>query len=356
MEVDYKNLEKQIINKLKTEISINEFKQELFLKKKTNIITNFIKRIIFAIVSLFTVTATIVFAYNKINFKEIDNRNKSYALIENIGSDSIKNATNNGYIKNLNMDYTYSKNIGCKINSFLISDNDLSVVIDFDFSYNNINKNRLLSNVIIYDENKNVYCNYSPIMNFRSVKYQKRFYKSASLSNINEFSGMVSYSNLYETSNQVISQILIQPKNKFPISKKIYINIHDIGYMDGSKYVYINKDIDWNFEIDIPENFYNRTNIEYKLENSLENFQLQNLYITDTHCTVIYSCNDENLKVQLVDENDIVYKHYSSEKIDDNKYINNYCFNKYMITNKLYLKIIGSSGEQKIELKKIENN
>ena len=49
-------------------------------------------------------------------------------------NDSVKNSTESGYAENLNTEYTYVKGIGCKINSYFISDNAVGIQLDFDFS------------------------------------------------------------------------------------------------------------------------------------------------------------------------------------------------------------------------------
>ena len=68
------------------------------------------------------------------NFIEINNVNNIYKLYGE--NDSLNNAAENNYIENVESDYTYINNIGCKIKSFIISDSDFAIVLDFNFSMN----------------------------------------------------------------------------------------------------------------------------------------------------------------------------------------------------------------------------
>lgn len=356
MERNYKNIENNVINKLKKDISIFEFRNDI-LSKKCSLNNKFIaviKKIIITILSLATVSGTAIFAYNYKFFKDIDNRDISYALIEDLEMDSIKNAVDTGYIENINMDYKYSNDIGCKLNSFIISDNDLSLVIDFDFSIKNISQNNLLAKIIIYDEYKNIYCNYSPLsLSSIDNRYQNNFYKVNDLTQSSEISCMKVYTNLYETQTQVISQLLLsEPNICFPRSNKLYINIHDIGYIENDKYVYIDKNINWNFQIDIPEKFYNRTNLQYELAENIDGFTLDSFYITDTHSTLTFTSEYWDTDIEIIDENGVIYNSYSGNVLSNGYYKKNFHLNKNMITDKLYIKIIRGSYEDVIELLK----
>ena len=351
---EYKEMENKIIDNLKLEISISKFRKEnsKYLFKNP---VNRIKRIIITIISLLTATSgTIIFAYSLKEFKNINNLDTAYALIQNINTDSIKDATDSGYIENIDMNYVYSNNIGCKLNNFTFSDNDLSIVFDFDFDKNNITQNKLLANIIIYNENKNVFCNYTPSIDLKNNKYQKALYKNKGLDESSEISSLTSYSNLYETPNQVISQLLLsEPNEYYPDSNKLYIYIYGIGYLDSGKYVYLDKEANWSFEINIPEKFKNNQNITYKLEETIEGFSLNNLYITDTHTTVKYISDYWDTNIELIDEYGNTYKHYSKKKLDnDNQYLCSFNLNKNMLNNKLYLRIIKGSNIEEIELKK----
>lgn len=117
-----KELENRIITGLKNDISIYNFLKEKDKKSSNQIksIIDIIKKIIIAVISSILVggAAILVYAYNQTN------------------------------------------NIGCKINSIVLSDNDLNFILDFDFSKNPITKDNIYAKIIIYDDEKNVYRNY----------------------------------------------------------------------------------------------------------------------------------------------------------------------------------------------------
>jgi len=341
-------IENRIKHKIKREISIDNFQKDIPVKE--NIIDKWIK-IITSIISIIAIAGTAVYAYNNMKFKNIDIQDISYALIQDVSSDSIKNAVDNGYIENLNMDYSYNNNIGCKIDSIIFSENDLSVTMNFDFSNNEIDKNKILAKIIIYDENKNIYCTYSPI---KENQKEKRLYKKMGLDEKNKLANLISYSNIYESLDKVISQILItDPKTKFPKSETLFIKIYDIGYIENDKYIYLCKDVEWNFKINIPEKFYNSMIDFYKLETEIDSFSLNKLYITNTHAMMNCNFDDFSTDIQIVDENGKIYKSYSSERLENGSYNKNYSINRFDIKDKIFLRIIKGTDIQEIELKKI---
>ena len=110
--------------------------------------------------------------------------------------------------------------------------------------------------------------------------------------------------------------------------------------------------IEWNFEIDVSEKFYNRTIDKYNLKENVENFKLENIIVTDTQAIVTYSSNDIGRVKGIVDSNGNVYSMYSSSFLED-KYLARCSFNKKMETTPLYLRIAINGEIKDVELEKI---
>lgn len=357
MEKNFKKLEQKIFDKLETEISVNKFKKET---KNPNRRFSLVKKGIAMIVSITAIGGTAIFAYNKI--KEINYTNYGYSATGH-KNDSVQEATENGYIEKLNSEYEYMKDIGCKINSYFISDNNVGLQLDFDFSNKKLEQNRCAIKFIIYDEDGNVYGKSYFVENIirtlKERKYINDFYKKHNLNNKDDIASSTSYGSLYESENHVTYRILLSSSNNtFPKNKKLYVNIYDIGYnimATDSKYDFkpLAKDrIEWNFEIDVSEKFYNRTSDKYNLKENVENFKLENMIVTNTQAIVTYSSNDIGRVKGIVDSNGNVYSMYSSSFLED-KYLARCSFNKKMETTPLYLRIAINGEIKDVELEKI---
>ena len=360
MENSFEKLEKRIFSKLETEASINNFLKEREENKSKEKYT-ILKRVIAAIVSITAISGTVLFAYSKMQeFNYID---YGYSLTGQ-ENDSVKNSTESGYAENLNTEYTYVKGIGCKINSYFISDNAVGIQLDFDFSNKKLEKNnKIVTKFIIYDEKGNVYGKTYFSENFiktlKETKYINNFYRKHNLNNNDELANQKFDGPLYQNEQHVIYRILLSsPNDRFPRNKKLYVNIHDIGYntmATDAKYDFksITKNkIEWNFEIDVSEKFYNRTNDEYKLKENEENFELENMIVTDTQTTITYKGKKIDIIKGIVDNNGNLYKRGTARYLD-NQYSTNCSFNKSMETTPLYLRIEVNGEIKDIELEKV---
>ncbi len=316
---------------------------------------SYFKKITFVVVILILLIIT-VFLYSKSkeqpvqeNFQEINNLSIAYS------EKGLKNAVENNYIENFNNNYSYSNEIGCKVNSFILSDNDFIMTFDFDFSKHPVSVNNLVSSIIIYDENKNIYCDSISSVSQNYSKYVNDFFAKNNLSKEKSLSEISSnYFTLYQTKNNAtIALRRTGSLTKFGKPEKLYVNIHGIGYIDDlNSFKSLYDDINWNLEIDVPEKFTNRSNLEFSLAENVEGFEFKDFYVTDTSSNLFYSTENDFLNVYIVDDNNNEYSHYSKSYSDVENHIlcNEYAFNKNMVTNKLYLKIVNGSDTKIIEL------
>ena len=292
-------------------------------------------------------------------FADIDNTDKAKKVNE-----SLTDAINNGYVQNVDMDYVYNDEVGVKISSYAISDYDFTITLDFDFKNKPISNNGITAKMIVYDENKNIYCDYSPMNQSTSdYAYQKPFYNSLGIE-YNEdnppdskYSGFQSSLPLIENSDYVKSQCwFTSSKTEYPRSKKLYVYVHDIGYLYNDNFNYLYKDLDWTFELDVPEIFYNRTNSKYQLAESIEGFELNDFTVTDTGTSIKFTSNSYDLDIRIVLSDGTEYKSYSGSTSEDgDTFVRNYYLNKHMITDKLYLKVDTGTESKQIELVKVSD-
>ncbi len=351
--MDYKRMENNIIENIKEEIAILNFqKEENLSSSQTEKELKFsINKIALFIFSLTIISSGCILAIN--TFKKTDNINRKYALGRIINLNEEKN-----YIGNVNMEYSYSGDIGIKVNNIILSDNDLDIILDLDFSKKILNKNSVLVNYIVYDENNNIYSygdcnildrskNYRKFCRDMNINYQKENWRD------NIYAKSQAQNNLLETDERLITQLAIKSDKRLPNSKKIFIRIFDIGYLDNMNFSSISNNNEWILEINIPDEYYNRTNIELDAINSTKHFELNSAYITNTSMTLIAKLQgvEGNIsnKVIVVDENG---KEYESQLIYRNGNLFTLAFDikKSTVTNKLYIKVLSNDEFEKIEL------
>ena len=210
-----------------------------------------------------------------IKFKEFENRE----LVTETGE--IKENWDEGYSENIDMDYVSHDGISAKINSIAITDDKFNAIVDFKFDENiTVDSQRFSFGYAVYDENKNIY----------EVYTKKNIYDTKIGESTN--SGVISAKD-----RNIIANFNIETTKSFPKSKKIYIRLFDLGYTmiqvkeeNGVKKIGTTEDFklsntEWLFEIDVPEKFYERTNIELKLKDEIAGVNLEKITVTETNLT-----------------------------------------------------------------------
>lgn len=236
-----------------------------------------------------------------IKFKEFENRE----LVTETGE--IKENWDEGYSENIDMDYVSHDGISAKINSIAITDDKFNAIVDFKFDENiTVDSQRFSFGYAVYDENKNIYEVYTRMhigSNERYDYYVPFLYKEIGVD--------YNKKNIYDTKigestnsgvisakdRNIIANFNIETTKSFPKSKKIYIRLFDLGYTmiqvkeeNGVKKIGTTEDFklsntEWLFEIDVPEKFYERTNIELKLKDEIAGVNLEKITVTETNLT-----------------------------------------------------------------------
>lgn len=281
---------------------------------------------IFIIVILVGTMSTNIYAKRKwdIQFKEYQDRDYGFANV----------AVSNGYIESIDMNYVYQNNIGVKVNSLIITDDHFESDIEFLFPKNmEISSDNFNYGYAIYDDSKNMYafserlfmdgtktkfdvnylkCLYKEL----GIKYDKNDIFGIGLSGISKMGTKI----VKSQDKEIISKINLESIKGFPKSKKIYIRVFDVGYtmIDRDKDGKINdieefnisKDGEWIFELEVPEQMYNRQSISLNLESDIPNFEL--IKATATETKLVIQC-----KMNKIDEFIMNGKDMDSSIFDD---------------------------------------
>lgn len=235
--------------------------------------------------------------------------------------ESMNTAIENGYIQNVDMEYVYDKGVGVKIDYIVMSDNNLNILFDMKYDNKKINNEFLeLKDLIIYDENKNILFCYD-------ITTIKKFAKTNFISWKNKDGSLNQYADGYgneiieigEGTNKLLYKIRAGI-NRFPNSKKLFFSFTSIYNLKENKEIFSGN---WNIELNLSEEFYNRKNIYYTIDESKDNsnnIELVEAIITDT-TTRITICYDNIEKGRIAGTNlylkDNNGKIYSRNNIDE---------------------------------------
>ncbi|MCI8481970.1 MAG: hypothetical protein HFJ27_02560 [Clostridia bacterium] len=301
-----------------------------------------------------------------IAYKEYQNRNvitKSIALEEN--------APNN-YSENLNMDYIYQDKIGIKLNSIMITNDYCQIGFDIKLE-EEISKweEKIRYGIAVYDENNNIYILHG--WKHEESLYWKKLYQELGLKR-NNMKNI-----LNDSASFGVSKLTMTSKVGFPKSKKLYVRMFDIGYEDSKidsktlEEIYHNdiylSDSEWQFEIDIPEKFYERTEVELKLSEDVQGIKLNKAELTQTALTINIEIDQireflmagkdmgkeefdklRNAVFYISDEDENIYMAMDLG-IDKGNEINaRFGIGKEMLNKKLFLNVSLNDIQKKVEL------
>ena len=272
----------------------NEYPQKNILKKWREFAMK--KRIaIVSTLSIFIISG-VAFATNIENIKNFFGGGLDEAT---------QTAAENGYISNPEMDYMKSdttvENLGTildniptevKIEDFMMDDLNLNVEFDFKFDEQIKNifdldnlHNMCINDLIIRDEENNIlyagndkqafekYCNENNLDYVFGENNEKYFNCGLQWY---PFSHDKNDSSVKLTYNMYAS-------DTYPKSKKLYFSFGKITLRDESNENIITLKGNWNIELDVPENMYNRTTESYKVVKcDNENFDIYASKVSDT--------------------------------------------------------------------------
>ena len=277
-----------------------------------------------------------------------------------------------GYAEVLNMDYLEQDGIGIKINSILLTDDCLDIDITSKFDENiDVNSQTFSIGYTIYDENKNIYQIHSRMhigeesSKFDNVtlftyeelgiEYNKKDVYAVQLSN----NGGVTLKEVNKEERTINMNITLRARDKFPQSKKLYIQIFDPGFSmteleneNGTTNIINAEDFNlssakWLFEIDVPDKFYVRNTIELKPENEISGIEFEEITISETGM---------NLKFKSKQYDELISKGKDMEQKEFLEEVEKMLFVTDKAGNKFNELSVGSTEEKEVYKMNIDAN
>jgi len=243
-----------------------------------------------------------------IEYKEFENRQFEYML------GAVKDAYDNKYEENIEMEYLFQDDVGVKIDSLMITDDYFKATVNFKFNKDiEINTDSFTYGYAVYDENKNIYGLLTPFWKMEN-NYWKNLYKELGFEKYNIYGEITKGKNFagdkwFSTSssgamvntskeNNLITEFSMDSRIGFPKSRTIYIRIFyisywmvDFGEVNGKQQLTSTEEFpiteaEYIFKIDVPEKFYERETIELKLSEDIPGVELERLEMTETGLTL----------------------------------------------------------------------
>ncbi len=268
----------------------------------------------------------------KIEFNNYQNRPSEFTTI------GIKESLENGYSENINMNYVYQNNIGVKINSILITDDQFEASMNFKFSEDlEIDSEKFEFGYAVYDENNQMY----GIFTRRFGRYKERdefgydyikcLLKELNIENYKnndvfgtKYASSLGTRHISASSGNIISNISMDSAEGFPKSKKIYIRIFDLGFTmidienNGGIEEYedfcLSGNSEWIFEIDIPERMYNRKSIQLKTEKDISGLEVEKVTVSEAKL-LIKGKIEKDEEFDKICNNHLEFDEYMKQKI-----------------------------------------
>lgn len=306
--------------------------KEIITKEKRR--SNMKKRILnvvatFLIVMIIGVTSSQIYAKIQWNIQFKDYKEN----IINSEKGSLEKAKEDGYSEVINMDFIEKEGISIKVDSMLITDDCFDANITFKFDENIIvNSENFAYGYVVYDENKNIYGIWDRRIGEKGNKDNiiSYIYKDIGI----DYNKRNIYGNMLahqlgtgviksDPSNRTItSNLNITTRKSFPKSKKIYIKIFDPGYtmfevssdkkrIDTTEDFSLSKYI-WSFEIEVPEKFYERENVELKPESDIPGIEIQRITVTESG--MVLNFKSEEYNKMIFEGKDIPSEEFSRKK------------------------------------------
>lgn len=241
----------------------------------------------------------------QIEYKEFENRPVEY------GSASIQKAIEEGNEKNIDMEYVYHDDIGVKLETLFITDDFFSMNVNFVFPKEiPINTDTFTYGYAVYDEEKNVYGVYEgALSDLMHQSYWKKLYQEIGIDyNPKDLfptrplaDNLTGATVITSKEGNMIAQTTMQTPREFPKSKKLFIRIFNIGYClsqyeeqeDGIIQLALEEkfkitEAEWNLEVEVPEDFYQRKTNTFKLAEEIPGFEIQKFKVTETGSHIIF--------------------------------------------------------------------
>lgn len=297
------------------------------------------KILIFIIIFIISISIiTLSIAYLKSNNLKIDYTNLSNNIVST-------------YDENINMEYLSNKDTELKIKNISFSDNALSLILGFKLKDTNIDYSSIKTNIIIFNEDHQIYCSTSAIK--LNTDHKKSFYKAEKLSENKNLQSGLKYLPLSTSDNEATYQLLLySPVQDFSKSEKLYIHIYGLEYVNNDGQT-LTSTPEWNFSIDSSRIY--KSSVKYKLKENIDGLNLNEICISDYLTTISYEEKSySNFNIKIIDSSGNEFDSLSNSSKGSNKFFSSYDFITDDITSPLFLKISNGDFSRNIELEQIK--
>lgn len=222
------------------------------------------------------------------------------------GSEGVDTAIENNYIYVPEMNYIESSNAEIKVDNILMDDFNLSltfsVKLDNEIDISKISRMRFAKMIITDEENRIIYCSDKETFDNHCEKNNLDYkYGDFNENYINNGSNWyIKSKSKEENTAEFICNFYANP---YPKSKKLFVDLTQINMSE--KEISENEETaltgNWKIDIDIPEEFYNREAILYKVKNSSD----ESIHVTQA--AVYNTCMKFDFETQvkpIYEEND----------------------------------------------------
>ena len=270
-----------------------------------------------------------------------------------------------GYAEVLNIDYLTQDGIGVKINSILLTDDCLDIDLTFKFDKNiEVDSQMFDFGYSVYDENKNIYTVLSRmhmgdnekvdntarfLYEELGIEYDKKDINKTQIAD----NCSIKITKVDEENRTIDMDIILRTSKKFPQSKKLYIRIFDPGYSmyeTGEDHKIIAVEdfplsiAKWNFEIEVPDKFYERNTKILELQNPIEGIEFKNITISETSMNLIFTSAEYG---ELINRGKDMISEEFSESLEKMLFVTDEEGNKF---NELNIGTTENRGEYKMTI------
>lgn len=252
-----------------------------------------------------------------IAFNNFQNREREFTTI------GTKESAENGYTEYIDMDYVYQNDIGIKIDSLFITDDQFEANLNFKFPEDmKLDSKKFEYGYLVYDENNKVYGFYTRhdytskiyVSKDYGYDYLKFLFKELGIDyNIKDGIDSLRHNNfstqgpISTNDGNIISKVSMESSTGFPKSKKIYIRLFNLGFTmtdseikDGEYNLVdyedfrLSENAEWIFEIEVPERMYNRETINLKLVENIPDLKIDKLTVTESKLLIKATMNKDD--------------------------------------------------------------
>ena len=204
-------------------------------------------------------------------------------LLKTNSSKGEQTAIDNGYIEEVNMKYINSNGVNVRVSEILMDDYNLSILFNIEIpetegveSIYNVK----LSNLIITDEQNNVL-----VLALENSERYEEFYKENNIQERNRniaYNKGAYYGEIITSYGRTIEYKYMTYSEEFPKSKKINISFDKIVLSNKNSYDKTVIEGEWNIEVNLPEEMYNRETLIYNAKNSTEDILIKSFKVSNT--------------------------------------------------------------------------